>query len=307
MQKRWSVALVEDRLVEHRHHALGTVLPQRRGAQRVAHQRGQRGGVRALAADVADRQAPGRPVGAEDVVEVAADDHPVAGRAVARVDVEALDLRQSLRQQAALERLGDLALEPVDLGVADRGRGDLRELDEDRLGARVGVLGAEDLDLADDEAAAAGEAGAQRAGRVAGVLGRRLAGGGGERAARLRARQLEVGAGRAAAEHVARLGGDEVDHVGDRQRGVERDRDLGDRLQLARVLVLQPRDLLDLEVAAVGDLEGRQALAQEGGGALGQLRAAAPGRARAGRPRRPPRDAPPPAPAATGARRRPRG
>ena len=45
--------------------------------------------------------------------------------------------------------------------------------------------------------------------------------------------------------------------------GVDRHRGIGQRAQLLDVRVLDPRDLLDLDVAAVDGLEQRQALAQE--------------------------------------------
>ena len=51
----------------------------------------------------------------ERVVPVAADRGSLAGRQVARGDLEPLDARQALGQQAALERLGDRVLALVDL------------------------------------------------------------------------------------------------------------------------------------------------------------------------------------------------
>ena len=67
---------------------------QRRGAQRVAGERGDRGRLGALAADVADHQRPVAAAGREAVVEVAADLVAVAGGEVARGELDARDRGQ---------------------------------------------------------------------------------------------------------------------------------------------------------------------------------------------------------------------
>ena len=65
----------------------------------------------ALAGDVADREGE-RARGAAVVVdEVAAAEHPGAGRAVREGDVETLESRRLLRQQAALQALGDVGVD----------------------------------------------------------------------------------------------------------------------------------------------------------------------------------------------------
>ena len=73
---------------------------------------------------------------------------------------------------------------------------------------------------------------------------------------------------RVAADQRAGGVGGELEDLLDGQRGVERDRGVGQRAQLLDVLVLDPRDLLHLAVAAVDALEDRQALAQEVGAGL---------------------------------------
>ena len=72
-----------------------------------------------------------------------------------------------------------------------------------------------------------------------------------------------VGAG--AADQRARGVGGELEDLLDGQRRVQRHRGVGQRAQLLDVLVLDPRDLAHLAVAAVDALEDRQALAQEVG------------------------------------------
>ena len=91
-----------------------------RGPQRVPGEPGERSSLDALAAHVADRDRPTIVGDGEHVVEVAADQvcrtrRPVAGRnrdAVGRVEV--------LRQQAELQRLGDVALLVVETLVVGR-------------------------------------------------------------------------------------------------------------------------------------------------------------------------------------------
>ena len=75
------------------------------------------------------------------------------------------------------------------------------------------------------------------------------------------------------ADDAARGVGGELEDLLDGQRRVDRHRGVGQRAQLLDVLVLEPRDLLHLGVAAVDALEDRQALAQEVAcGADGRLR-----------------------------------
>ena len=83
-----------------------------RGAHRVAGERGDGGGLGALAADVADHERPGAVAGREAVVEVAADLVALARGVVARRQLDARDVRQRRRQQRALERARDLRAAP---------------------------------------------------------------------------------------------------------------------------------------------------------------------------------------------------
>ena len=76
-------ALLAQRLVQQREHAARLVLVDGAGAQRVAGERGHRGGVRALALHVADQRGPRPAAGLEEVVEVAAELDALAGRAEA--------------------------------------------------------------------------------------------------------------------------------------------------------------------------------------------------------------------------------
>ena len=105
-------------------------------AQRVARERGDRRRLRALAADVADQRRDAAVARREDVVEVAADLDPLAGRDEPHGDGEPGQRRDPRRQQRALQHLGDVALARVGLGLGDRDRGELAELGEDRLVAR---------------------------------------------------------------------------------------------------------------------------------------------------------------------------
>ena len=84
---------------------------------------------------------------------------------------------------------------------------------------------------------------------------------------------------RSRAEHRAGGVGGQLEDLLDGQRGVDRDGGVGQRAQLLDVLVLDARDLLHLVVAAGGDLERRQALADELRGGADDLALAA-GRAR---------------------------
>jgi hypothetical protein len=112
--------------------------PQRRRAQRVARQRRERRGLGALAGHVADDHRPHAVGGAEGVVEVAADLVLLAGGAVARGELEAGHVGERGREQAALQRLGDVRALAVEPRVLDRERGAAGE----RLG-EPGVVGRE--------------------------------------------------------------------------------------------------------------------------------------------------------------------
>ena len=134
------------------------------------------------------------------------------------------------------------------------------------------------------------------------------AGSGGEVAVSGRSRgsgaKIATVARRAADQRAGGVGG-ELEDLLDGQRGVERHRGVGQRAQLLDVLVLDPRDLLHLAVAAVDALEDRQALAQEVGAGLQRRVRRADRRRRAPAGRR--RGAPRRGRARSAARRRPGG
>jgi hypothetical protein len=100
---------------------LGRVVVERAGAQRVAGERGDGGRLRALAGDVADHHRPLLRRAREDVVEVPADLVELARRAVAGGQHGAGDLGQPRRQQARLQRVGDVGALGVEARVVDRG------------------------------------------------------------------------------------------------------------------------------------------------------------------------------------------
>ena len=117
--------------VQPRQHRSRRALVHRGRAHRVARQRRDRGRLRALAGDVADDDHP--PVAdAEDVVEVAADLARLAGGAEARGGRDAGDDRQPRRQQAALQRGGDVRARRVQARVLDRDAGAAPELAGER-------------------------------------------------------------------------------------------------------------------------------------------------------------------------------
>ena len=100
------------------HHLGGRRLDQPVGPERVAELAHRRRGAQAVAGHVAHHERDA-PVGAlEDVVPVAADGGAARARQVARRQLEAVDRRQPLGQQAALERLRDPVLALVDLEQA---------------------------------------------------------------------------------------------------------------------------------------------------------------------------------------------
>ena len=101
--------------VEARHHLSGRGLDEAVGAARVAELAHRRRRAEPLPDDIADHQRDA-PVGAlEHVVPVAADGRLVTRGQVTRRQLETLDLGQPLRQQAALQGLGDAVLLLVDL------------------------------------------------------------------------------------------------------------------------------------------------------------------------------------------------
>lgn len=102
-QEAGPLALFQDRLVEPAQHGCHAVPLAGEQAQRVACQARDGGGLRAGAADVADREPPGL-IGLEQVVEVAADLVGLAGRLVDDAVVETGHLRLVGRQQTALQR-----------------------------------------------------------------------------------------------------------------------------------------------------------------------------------------------------------
>ena len=116
--------VVEEGLVELAQDLGGVAEVHGHRPDRVAGQGGEGGGLRSLAAHVADDD---RPVATrvEDVVEVAADLQPGQRRVVASAEVEAGDVGQSGRQQAGLQGPGQLdrpapvlfRLAPVLLGL----------------------------------------------------------------------------------------------------------------------------------------------------------------------------------------------
>ncbi len=96
--------------------------------------RGDRRGVLALAADVADRHAPAVR-GAEHVVEVPADVQPVGGGHVSGGDLDPGHVGQLPGQQAGLQRIGDLGPPPEHPVHPDRQRELLAQfLDQAQVG-----------------------------------------------------------------------------------------------------------------------------------------------------------------------------
>ena len=117
-----------------------------------------------------------------------------------------------------------------------------------------------------DLAAAVGEL--RRQPRRVGQAGAERLGRGGRERAHARVGGHHGDARAVGGEDPARGVGGQLQDLVDAHRGVDRDRGVGQRAELHHVLVLEPGDLLDLGVAAVDALEGRQALAQE---VLGRL------------------------------------
>ena len=98
----------------------GPVALQQRGGQRAAQLSHHGGGHRALPDDVADRDRHPVLVQLDHVVPVAARLDALCAGQVPGVQQEARELRQPLRQQAALQRLGHPVLGPVEPGPIQR-------------------------------------------------------------------------------------------------------------------------------------------------------------------------------------------
>jgi hypothetical protein len=98
--------LAQDRVVEEPQHLGRAGVVDRFRLDRVADEGGERRGLGALAADVADDERPVT-VDGEEVVEVAAHQRALAAGQVASLGLHARDLRQRARQQALLQRAGE--------------------------------------------------------------------------------------------------------------------------------------------------------------------------------------------------------
>ena len=248
-----------------------------RRAQRMAGERRDRGGLGALALDVADQRRPAAVAGAVEVVEVAAELDALAGGVEAHGGGEAGHGGQRARPQRALQRARDRALAAVEAGVGDRPRRELAELGEDRVvaAAELALGRVDDLERAELAALRLqADARARRCRR--GDLEVRGRGRAERRAPRLGGQDRDRGALRRE-RRAGRVGGELEDLLGG-QRGVDRHRGVGQRAQLLDVLVLDARDLLHLVVAAGRDLERGEALAQELRGRADDLALARRGR-----------------------------
>ena len=124
--------LPQERLVQRAQDRLRGALAHRGGAHRVAGDACERGRGRALAADVADGQVEAALARLEGVVEVAADVAAAAGRVVDGGQLDPGDVGQVGRQQAALERAGDLVAVLVEPGGVDGRCGPAGELGRER-------------------------------------------------------------------------------------------------------------------------------------------------------------------------------
>ncbi len=112
-------ALVEDRGVEALQDRRAAEALACEEAQGVPGEAGDRGRVRAGAADVADGEAVGAVTDREEVVEVTADLVALAGRAVDDLDLHAVDDGEFGWQEAALEGLADGGALGVQPGVVE--------------------------------------------------------------------------------------------------------------------------------------------------------------------------------------------
>ena len=200
----------------------------------------------------------------EEVVEVAADLDALAGGDEAHGGGRGPGtVGQARRQQRALQHLGDVALARVGLRLGDGHGGELAELGEDRLVAR------RERALRAGRRTSSIPSGrpALRSMTPSGAPSRRR---GARRRAPPRSAARAYGSPAALvivarrAPSTARAASTVCCSVSSvRRRRVDPHGRVGQRAQLHHVLVLDPRHLLHLVVAAVGDLERRQGLAQE--------------------------------------------
>src|SRR5262249_42272481 len=133
------------------------------GARRVANERGERGRLRTLPADVPDHDRPVVAGALEDVVEVASDVAPGPRRFVVRRDLDAGDGGKVRRKQALLERFGQLRQAGAAGSQLTFGLGPFDELADLRAGGvhhrqdvvrGLPALGGEEFDRAEHVAAA---------------------------------------------------------------------------------------------------------------------------------------------------------
>ena len=122
-----ALGIDDEDVVEALERAFRATLVQRRRAQRVARERRDRGCNRALAGDVADDDHPAVHR-REQVVEVAAHLGGHAGGAEASRDRQPGHVGEARRQQAALQRGGDVRARRVHAGVGDRDTGAAADL-----------------------------------------------------------------------------------------------------------------------------------------------------------------------------------
>ena len=155
MQEAAAGALVEDGRVQALQDRGAAEALAGQQAQGVAGQARDGGGLRARTADVADGEAVRAVADREDVVEVAADFVAFAGRAVDDLDLDARDLGELRRQQAALEGLADGRALGVQAGVVEGEGGPAGEVlgELEDLLAEVVVGGLAEGQHADDAVA----------------------------------------------------------------------------------------------------------------------------------------------------------
>jgi hypothetical protein len=223
------------------------------GAQRDAQVAHHRRGADPAPDHVADRH-PHPPAGQGDhLVPVPADLHAVAPCQVAPAGRHARDVGRLLGQEVVLERPSDPALALVEAGVLDRHRRHVGELHQYRLI----VLRELALALARQRYQAAGTPAAidQGGGEPVAVAERSLRGVGAVgRHVHRRALGADDGAGPLA---------DPLEHLVHRQRGVHRERSVGQPPQLVGVALLEAGRLLRFAESAPDHLEGGQALEKE--------------------------------------------
>ncbi len=128
-------ATLEQHLVQLRQQLLRLVDLPRQPSHRVAQRHRNAGGCAALAGDVSDHD-PAAVAGGQDVVEVAADLHPLAVGVEDDGDVETRYVRRLGRAQATLQVLRDPVAFLVEAGVVEGERGPVRQLAEQLQVAR---------------------------------------------------------------------------------------------------------------------------------------------------------------------------